>query len=66
MARRTKEPQPSTSRGFTSSINTTDFQSDDEGEGSNQNMTLLVTNFVKYIINNSSNKLPIKRNGKYY
>ncbi|CAG9803746.1 unnamed protein product [Chironomus riparius] len=50
--------QPSTSRGFT----TMEFDSENEEEGTNQNIVLLVTNFVKYIINYSSNKLPIKRN----
>lgn len=54
--------QPSTSRGFTS-MNPMEFDSENEEEGTNQNIVLLVTNFVKYIINYSSNKLPIKRNG---
>lgn len=59
------EPQPSTSRGFASSTMTPmDSDSDNEEEGSNQNIELLVTNFVKYVINYSANKVPIKRNGK--
>lgn len=35
-----------------------------EYEEENQNIELLVRNFVKYIINYSANKLPIKKNGK--
>ena len=63
MPRRTAATdQPSTSRGFTT-MTPMDFDSENEEEGINQNIVLLVTNFVKYIINYSANKLPIKRNG---
>ncbi|XP_070493642.1 non-structural maintenance of chromosomes element 3 homolog [Chironomus tepperi] len=57
MPRRTTRNEPSTS-----TATPMEYDSDNEGESSNQDIELLVTNFVKYIINYSANKLPIKRN----
>jgi hypothetical protein len=60
MPRRTKDiSQASTSRANATQFN--EMSSDEEGD---QNSDLLVTNLIKYILNNSINKHPVKRSGE--
>lgn len=63
MPRTTRECKPSTSRLLSSTVFDEDFDIDGNPT---QNSEVLVTNFVKYIINNSATKIPIKRNGKNF
>lgn len=59
MPKRVAKNEPSTSRAVPMNDD-----SEYEEEDPNQNIDLVVRNFVKYIINYSVNKLPIKRNGE--